>query len=126
MKIKKLKSKRVLVIEDEIFICLLLQEMLKKMGCLVVGLANRSEKAVKMISETEFDVAIVDLNLNGESSYPAADMLIARQIPFVFSTGYGPQGLAPAYRHIRLIQKPFGERDLAEALLDVLKSRRAP
>lgn len=122
MRHKKLKSKRVLIIEDEIFVYLLLQDMLTEMGCVVVGMANRREKAVKMISEAEFDVAIVDLNLSGESSYPAADMLIARNIPFVFATGYGVQGLAPAYRHIRVIQKPFGERDLAEALLDVLKS----
>ena len=115
------KPKRVVVIEDEIFVAWLLRDILTTIGYVVVGVATKLEKAINMVSEMEFDVAIVDLNLNGESSYPAADILIARRIPFVFSTGYGRQGLAPAYQCYPVIQKPFCESDLSEALLGALK-----
>ena len=108
--------RRVLVVEDEIMIRMLLEDMLDDLGCEVVGAAGTIDDALTLAREAAVDVAILDVNLNGSPVYPVADILIARRVPFIFSTGYGEQGLPESYRDCELLQKPFQLENLERAL----------
>jgi CheY-like chemotaxis protein len=109
---------RVLLVEDEIVIALLLEQMLAALGHSVAGPAARLSKAMALASQETIDVAILDVNLDGEEVYPVADILAARGIPFVFVTGYGKQGLRPEYRRRPTLSKPFLARSLSSALTE--------
>jgi CheY-like chemotaxis protein len=98
---------RVLVVEDEMIVTWLLEDMLADLGCAVVGPAASINEALVMIDAESFDVAVLDVNLNGKMSYPIADMLISRGVPFLFSTGYDKDRLSEIYRIFPVLQKPF-------------------
>lgn len=119
-----LSGVRVLVVEDEMMVSMLLEDMLSDIGCVSVGPATRMEAALKLIELGGFDIAILDVNLNGTETYPIADALAARAIPFVFASGYSAGGLREQYRSSPMLQKPFQERELAQTLASAL-SRRA-
>ena len=87
--------RRVLVVEDEILIGMLLEDMLGELGYAIAATASRVDEAAALARDGEFDAAILDVNLNGQDVYPVADILAARGIPFVFATGYGERGLPP-------------------------------
>jgi CheY-like chemotaxis protein len=97
---------RVLLVEDEIMIALLLEEMLAELDFEVVGPVARLDRAVEMAQRQALDVALLDVNLNGKEIYPVAEALAAREVPFVFVTGYG-RGLCA--RRIATAQ-PCGSR----------------
>jgi DNA-binding NtrC family response regulator len=118
-----LSGVRVLVVEDEMMVSMLLEDMLADIGYTPVGPATRVESALKLIEEGGFDIAILDVNLNGEESYPVADALTARAIPFVFASGYN--GLRQKYRSIPSLQKPFRQSDLEQILAGALSGRSA-
>jgi CheY-like chemotaxis protein len=84
--------KRVLVVEDEMTIALLIEDMLTDLGHEVVGLAMRLPQAMELAATAIVDLAILDVNLDGRMSFPVADLLSARGVPFVFATGYGSAG----------------------------------
>ena len=84
---------RVLVVEDEIMVALLLEDMIADLGHRVVGPVGRLGKALDVANREAIDVAILDVNVDGKEVYPVAEALAARHIPFAFVTGYGPQGL---------------------------------
>jgi CheY-like chemotaxis protein len=107
---------RVLVVEDEMLVAMNIEDMLLDLGHEVAGLASRLEPALSLARDGAFDLAMLDVNLAGQQSFPVADVLIARGIPFLFATGYGSQGIAEAYRDRPVLQKPFRTRDLGEAL----------
>ncbi|MGH9808812.1 MAG: response regulator [Terriglobia bacterium] len=111
---------RVLLVEDESLIGLLLEDMLVDLGHFVVGPVAHLEKAVEMARREAIDVAVLDININGEESYPIADALAARDIPFVFSSGYGKAGLPAPYRGHPTLQKPFHQDDLEKLLAKML------
>lgn len=111
---------RILLVEDEMLIALYIEDMLADLGFEVVGPAMRLEPALLMAREAVFDLAIVDINLANEKSFPIADALRERGIPFIFATGYGTNGLDDAYRGTRTLQKPFESEDLARAIRQVL------
>jgi CheY-like chemotaxis protein len=113
--------RRVLVVEDEIMIRMLLEDMLDDLGYEVAGAAGTIDEALALAREVTLDVAILDVNLNGNPAYPVADALAARRVPFIFSTGYGEQGLPEAYRDCQLLQKPFQVENLERALAMVAK-----
>jgi CheY-like chemotaxis protein len=113
--------RRVLVVEDEIMIRMLLEDMLDDLGCEVAGAAGSLDEALALARETDLDLAILDVNLNGNPVYPVADALAARNVPFIFSTGYGEQGLPEDYRDCQLLQKPFQLENLERALATVAK-----
>jgi CheY-like chemotaxis protein len=115
-----LSGVRVLVVEDEMIVAMLLEDMLSDIGCTPVGPARRAESALKAIEHTGFDIAILDVNLKGDETYPIADALAARAIPFVFASGYSAGGLRRAYRSIPFLQKPFQLRELEQALAGVV------
>ena len=116
-------SRRVLVVEDEIMIRMLLEDMLEDLGFKVTLSAGRLDEAISLAREGEFDVAILDVNLDGELVYPVADVLAARGLPFAFSTGYGESGMPDIYRDRPTLLKPFQLAGLEKALMDLLASQ---
>ena len=95
---------------------MLLQDMLTDLGCKLAGEAGRIDEALTLAKQTDFDVAILDVNLNGQPISPVVDILIERGLPFVFATGYGQRGVPEAYRHTPTLQKPFQAEALAQAI----------
>jgi CheY-like chemotaxis protein len=112
---------RVLVVEDEAAISLLLEDMLLDLGCDVVGPAARLGTALELAQGEALDVAILDVNVAGEPLYPVAAALVERKVPFIFSTGYGSAGIKDLYRDRPVMQKPFAQRDLRQNLLQALR-----
>ena len=111
-----LAGRRVLVIEDESMVMMLLQDMLEDIGCVVVGSASRIAEATEKAGSLAFDVAILDVNLNGERTFPIGAMLAERGVGFVFATGYGTASLPPGFAGTPVLQKPFQQQDLERAL----------
>jgi len=107
---------RVLLIEDEALVAMLLEDTLIDLGFSVIDTVSRLETAIEAVERGGFDVAILDVNLNGQPAYAIADRLRERAVPFVFATGYGAQGIDPGYRSVPVLQKPFGAGDLEAAL----------
>jgi CheY-like chemotaxis protein len=107
---------RVLVIEDEMTIALMIEDMLADLGHEVVDLPMRLPLALEAVGRGGFDLAILDVNLDGETSYPVAELLRQRGVPFVFATGYGASGLTPEFRDQPVLQKPFLRDELERAL----------
>jgi CheY-like chemotaxis protein len=101
------RQRRVFVVEDEVMIRMLLEDMLSDLGYGIAASAGELEEAVTLARNSDFDVAILDVNLNGNAVYPVADVLAERGVPFMFSTGYGERGLSEAYRDRPTLQKPF-------------------
>src|SRR5215211_7869966 len=108
--------RRVFVVEDEIMIRMLLEDMLADLGYGVAASAGGLNEAIALARESDFDLAILDVNLNGDSVYPVADVLMERGVPFAFSTGYGERGLPEAYRDRPTLQKPFQLENLEDIL----------
>jgi CheY-like chemotaxis protein len=109
-------GKRVLVVEDELMIRMLLQDMLADLGHTLAGEAGRIEDAVALARQGEYDIAILDVNLNGQPISPVVEVLLERGVPFVFATGYGQRGVPEHYRGSPTLQKPFQADALAEAI----------
>jgi CheY-like chemotaxis protein len=116
-------SRRVLVVEDEMLIGMLLEDMLTDMGHVVVAIVSRVNDALAAVQREAFDFAILDVHLNGQAVFPVADALIERGIPFVFATGYGERGLPDQYRNRPILQKPFAKEDLSKTLSQLIISR---
>ena len=93
-----------------------IEDMLLALGHEVAGIAGRLGAALALAEEGGFDLALLDVNLAGEPSFPLADALNDRGIPFLFATGYGIEGIAEPYGSAPLLQKPFRLRDLEAAL----------
>jgi CheY-like chemotaxis protein len=112
-------GKRVLVVEDEPMIRLLLDDMLAGLGYSMAAEAGKLDEALALAKQGAFDVAILDINLDGQPITPVVDVLVARGVPFVFVTGYARRGLPEAHSDIPLLQKPFQAEGLARALAAV-------
>jgi CheY-like chemotaxis protein len=107
---------RVLVVEDEYLIRMLLEEMLDELGYGVAAAVGTISEARKLATDGEFSAAILDVNLDGQEIYPVADILANRGLPFVFVTGYGERSLPEAYRGRPALQKPFQAEQLKNTL----------
>jgi CheY-like chemotaxis protein len=107
---------RILLVEDEALIALMLEDMVEGMGCAVTGLAPRVGLGVAMAETGQFDVAILDVNVAGENVEPVADRLAAREVPFIFATGYGEAGVPLRYRGRPVVAKPFRSDQLEAAI----------
>jgi Response regulator containing CheY-like receiver, AAA-type ATPase, and DNA-binding domains len=113
-------GRRVLVVEDEVLVAWLLEDMLADLGCAVVGPAASVKQALAMIDAEAIEVAVLDVNLNGQLSYPIADALAARGVPFVFSTGYDKDRMLDGYKTFPVLQKPFHQSELSDILAKLL------
>lgn len=111
---------RILVVEDEMLVAMNVEDMLLELGHEVAGLASRLGPALALARESRFDAAMLDVNLAGEASFPVADILIERGLPFLFATGYGRQGIEERYRDFPLLQKPFRTEELGRALAELV------
>ena len=114
--VTKLQGLKVLVVEDEMMVSMLIEDMLGDLGCTVVGPASRIEEAFELAKSAEIDCAVLDVNLGGQPIFPLADVLREKGAPFAFATGYGDAGLREVDRGTPVLQKPFRESDLARIL----------
>jgi CheY-like chemotaxis protein len=111
---------RILVVEDEMLIAMMIEDMLADLGCTMVTSAATVDRALALINAQAFDVALLDMNLNGNDSHPVAEALSARGVPFVYSTGNTGQGLRDGCSDRPVLKKPFKYEELA-AILTRLK-----
>ncbi len=116
-----LQGRRVLVIEDESLVAMLLETILDDMGCAVVGPESNIDDGLRAATtEGGLDAALLDVNVAGREVFPVAEALKARGVPFVFSTGYGEAGLPEHWRGNPTIQKPFTEAAIRDALMKAM------
>lgn len=113
---------RVLIVEDESLVAMLVEDMLMELGHEIVAVAGRLDDAVANAREAEFDIAIVDLNLNGQRTDAVAEILADRRVPFVFATGYGFAGVRAEWAHTPVVQKPFQASELGQAIEAALQA----
>ena len=114
---------RILVAEDEMLVAMLIEDMLGDLGHDVVGPAMRLETALAAAESEDLDFAILDINLAGKQSFPVADRLVRRGIPFMFASGYGAAGLVDPYRQAPVLQKPFDVARIAAVIEGTLARR---
>ena len=118
---RDLAGRRVLLVEDETVVALMVEDMLEDLGCLLVGSVASLDKALEAAESLEADVALLDVNLGGQEIFPVAERLQARGIPTVFATGYGSAGLPERWRDSAVLAKPFVIEDLRAALARTLR-----
>ena len=115
------QGRRILVVEDEMMIAMLVEDMLTELGCSVVGPAHAVGEALALAqADQSLDAALLDVNLAGEPVFAVADALRAIGVPAIFSTGYGAADLRAVDRGSPVLQKPFRAGDLARALGEAL------
>jgi CheY-like chemotaxis protein len=119
---KLLSGRRLLVVEDEMMVLMLMEDILSDLGCESVTVAANVKQALALVNAQLFDAAMLDVNLNGDKSFPIADALAARDVPFVFATGYGIDALTDNYRDRPHLAKPYSRKDVEEILADLLTS----
>ena len=116
-----LSGRRVLLVEDEALVAMLLETILEDMGCVPVGPAATVEDGLAMAADpVPLDAALLDVNVAGQLVFPIAEALKARGVPFVFSTGYGAGGLPEEWRGHPTVQKPFTEATIRNALMTAM------
>ncbi len=114
-------GRRVLVVEDESLVAMLLETILEDMGCIPVGPAATVDDGLRLANaEESLDAALLDVNVAGKQVFPIAEALKARGVPFVFSTGYGEGGLPDDWRGQPTLQKPFTEAAVRDALMKAM------
>ncbi len=112
----RLTGRRILVVEDEALVAMLVEDALLDCGAVVLGPAATVAEALRLLDGERPDAAVLDLNLAGETSAPVADALAARGIPFVVATGYGAEGLPQAHATVPVLPKPYDPDDLTATL----------
>jgi CheY-like chemotaxis protein len=115
----------VFLVEDEAMIRMMVADMLEELGYSIAAETGEIEQALKLARTTNFDIAILDVNVNGKLISPVAEVIEARNRPFIFATGYGTQGLPPEYRDRPALQKPFQMENLAIMIERTLKGSAA-
>ena len=123
-----LRDRRILVVEDEYLVAMSLAEALEDTGSIVLGPVSSVDKAIKIIeAEPHIDGAVLDVNLGGVLAYPVADLLIARKIPFVFTSGYEDSLLRDRYSEVKNCAKPYLIQAMEEALVEAMSlSKQLP
>lgn len=113
---------RILVVEDEALIRMLLEDMLADLGHEVAATAASVEAARELAATVAFDAAILDVNLEGQEVFPVAEILATRNLPFIFASGYGHTALPEPFRDRPTLQKPFQAAQLEAALKNLLQT----
>ena len=112
----KLAGLRILLVEDEVMIALLLEKTLQSLGITVLGPVGHLGNALEMAQSEEFDGAILDVTIRGGSVFPVAELLMTRRIPFALATGHAAEYLPAHLRDQRLLRKPYSIDDITAAL----------
>ena len=115
----------VFLVEDEVMIRMMVADMLEELGYHVAAEAGEINEAIRLVQCTEFDIAILDVNVNGKVITPVAELIKARTRPFIFATGYGSSGLPEQYRDRPALQKPFQLETLARVMDSTLRGATA-
>jgi len=115
-----LSGLRVLVVEDEMMVLMNIEGALGDLGCTAVSAAATADSALALVDAQDFDLAMLDVNLDGKTSYVVADALARRSIPFVFSTGYGAHGVEARFADRPVLRKPYSDQQLGAALFGLL------
>lgn len=115
---ERLKGLRILVAEDEFLVLMMLENMLRELGCQIVGPVATVDAALDAITRGGFDGALLDMNLHGGRITPAVEVLVARGLPFLLCTGYGRNACEDAVlRDAPRLTKPFRLDDLRTAMI---------
>lgn len=114
------KKCRVLFVEDEALVAMLIEDMLLELGVEVVGPASKLETALELAKRAELEAAVLDIKVGGALTFPVADILLARGVPVVFATGYGLSVLPDRFRDTLTLHKPFDRAEFARALQTAL------
>jgi CheY-like chemotaxis protein len=111
----------VFLVEDEVMIRMMVADMLEELGFSIAAQAGEINEAIRLAQSAEFDLAILDVNVNGKVISPVADLIKARNRPFIFATGYGFSGLPEQYRDRPALQKPFQLETLGKMIETALR-----
>jgi CheY-like chemotaxis protein len=111
----------ILLVEDEVMIRMMVADMLEELGYTIAGEAGDIDEGIRLVQAVDFDIAILDVNVNGKVITPVAEAVQMRGLPLVFATGYGAQGLPEKFRDRPTLQKPFQIETLARTIETVLK-----
>lgn len=122
---KPLAGRRILVVEDSPVVAEAADDMLRDMGCVVVGPATTMAPALEMAGEQELDAAIVDLNIRGGKAFPVLRILRDRSVPFVLTSGYADWSMPEEWLGQPRLAKPYTPNQLRESLLDLLAGQPA-
>lgn len=115
--------RRILVVEDETMIAMILEEILADLGCDVVGPASKLETAIGLARDEVIDAAVLDITIRGGQVFPVADILLGRGIPFILASGYGEWALPEAFQGMPRLQKPFTIDEAAKAISAIFPAR---
>lgn len=126
--IPTLQGRRILIVEDDYLIAQIVSALLEEAGADVVGPIGSVDEAISFIEGegAALDGAILDVNLHGRKSYPVADVLAARDVAFIFATGYGADAVEGGYHRYPRCEKPFTQKALMTALTAALKDIDPP
>ena len=123
---KLLAGRYVLVVEDEMMVLMNIEWVLGNLGCKDISAAATVDGALALIGATrQFDIAMLDINLGGETSYQVADTLALQNVPFIFTTGYGKRSVDVRYCDRPVLQKPYRDDELGNALAALLVAGHA-
>jgi len=114
----------VLLVEDEIMIRMMVADMIEELGHEVAAEAGDVDRAAQLAQTGLFDLAILDVNLNGKMSFPAADIIMRRRIPLIFASGYALENFPAAFGSAPKLQKPFQIATLAKAIIAAREGTR--
>jgi CheY-like chemotaxis protein len=120
-----LRGCRILVVEDEMLVSILLEDLLQGGGCEIVGPAARLGRAIDLATTETIDAALLDLNIDRREVYPVAEILAQRAIPFAFVSGYSVGNVRASFRNRPTLQKPFQTEEL-ERVLRLMLSEATP
>jgi DNA-binding response OmpR family regulator len=107
-------------VEDEALVSMLVEDMLSDLGVEIVGPVATLEEALAYAREADIDAAVLDINVGGLLTYPVAEILQARGVPIIFSTGYGVDGLPDRFKNVPTLHKPFDLKSFGAALKALL------
>lgn len=115
---------RILVVEDEMLVAMVIEETLQDLGCVVVGPVGRLDAALRLARDEALDAAVLDVTIRGGLVYPVAELLLARGIPFALASGYGDWALPEAFRNLPRLTKPFLAQELEKQVRSLCRRDR--
>jgi CheY-like chemotaxis protein len=115
----RLAAPRVLVVEDEATVAMLIEDMVCELDYEVAAIVSRVEDAMRLLDGNSFDLAILDVHLNGKTIFAFAGELDRREIPYLFATAYGARAIPAEFSDHLVLHKPFGPVELRSALMAV-------